>query len=119
MCQIEELSIQLEYDIRQGDKSLVLERFSHAEQQGCAKGGRRNVIASIIAGRDDSSNTEDNERDSFKRETERGKTQEKDIEVWAKKDGCWYNNTVQTGEQIKHIAYKHYLYLSQYILDSV
>ena len=69
---------------------LVYQRFSPREQHGCAEGGETNVIASILAGAEDSTDTNAQETLSeFERECQRGAKQEAVIEQWAKAVGCW------------------------------
>ena len=69
---------------------LVYQRFSPREQHGCATGGNANVIASLLAGAEDSTNTESSKTLSeFQRECQLGKKQETAIEQWAKAIGCW------------------------------
>ena len=72
---------------------IVYKRFSPAEQHGCAEGGANNVIASILAGTEIETDKLSAPEGSFKREQQRGETQAHRIELWAKKTGCWINNT--------------------------
>lgn len=81
---------QLANDISNG--RLLFERFSPQEQRGFRQGGRKNVIASLLAGRSNSASPAYQERDDFKRERQLGAAQEKRIEEWSKQDGCWYDN---------------------------
>lgn len=81
---------QLANDISNG--KLLFERFSPQEQRGFTKGGRRHVVASLLAGRSNSASPAYQERDDFKRERQLGAAQEKRIEEWSKQDGCWYDN---------------------------
>ena len=92
---------------------LVYQRFSPREQRGCAAGGEANVIASLLAGAEDSADsdatqalsdiererqrTEQREPSSSlewpsrdgRRQSQRGAKQEAAIEQWAKAVGCW------------------------------
>ena len=92
---------------------LVYQRFSPREQHGCAAGGTTNVIASLLAGAEDSADsdatqalsdiererqrTEQREPSSSlewpsrdgRRQSQRGAKQEAAIEQWAKAVGCW------------------------------
>jgi len=56
-------------------KRLVYQRFSSAEQYGCAAGGSTNVIASILAGAEIAANRRIGAPLDFKEECERGKAQ--------------------------------------------
>ena len=94
---------QLAKDIIYG--RLLFERFSPQEQRGFAKGGRRHVIASLLAARSNCTSTAYQEQDDFKRECKLGAAQEKLIEQWSLSDNCWYANAdnllqEQFGEQI-------------------
>lgn len=64
---------QLANDISNG--RLLFERFSPQEQRGFTKGGRRHVIASLLAGRSNSASPAYQERDDFKRERQLGAAQ--------------------------------------------
>jgi len=69
---------------------LVYQRFSPREQHGCAAGGTTNVIASLLAGAEDSTDTDVAQALSeFERERQQGAKQEATIERWAKATGCW------------------------------
>ena len=71
-------------------KQLVYQRFSSAEQYGCAAGGSTNVIASLLAGAEIAANCGNSQSfSSFKAELECGAKQEKYIEEWAKVCSCW------------------------------
>ncbi len=70
---------------------LVYQRFSPAEQHGCAAGGPAHVVASLLAGANVAANRLVSEPLSFKEECERGKAQEIIIETWAKKVNCWFD----------------------------
>ena len=72
---------------------ILYKRFSPSEQLGCVKGGAIHVIASLLAGAKVSPNQLSAPEHSFKREQQLGKIQEKRIESWAKKRGCWVENT--------------------------
>lgn len=85
---------------------LLYQRFSPAEQYGCAAGGHVHVIASLLAGAKIGTDTgAEEEDDDFKRQCERGETQARTIELWAKRAGCWTDNIEESltsllGEQI-------------------
>ena len=85
---------------------LVYQRFSPREQYGCSAGGETNVIASLLAGAENSSDTNVKETLSeFQRERQQGAKQEFAIEQWAKASGCWIENVNNTlihsfGEEI-------------------
>ena len=87
-------------------RRLVYQRFSPREQYGCSAGGEANVIASLLAGAEDSSDSDVKETLSeFPREREQGAKQEAVIEQWAKVSGCWVENVNSTlthsfGEEI-------------------
>jgi hypothetical protein len=69
---------------------LVYQRFSPREQYGCSAGGEANVIASLLAGAENSSDSDVKETLSeFQRERQLGTKQEAVIEQWAKVSGCW------------------------------
>ena len=69
---------------------LVYQRFSPREQHGCSAGGEANVIASLLAGAENSSDSDVKETLSeFQRERQLGTKQEAVIEQWAKVSGCW------------------------------
>ena len=72
---------------------LVYKRFSPSEQLGCVKGGTIHVIASLLAGAEVGTDQLTAPEHSFKREQQLGKVQEKRIESWAKKTGCWVDDT--------------------------
>ena len=71
---------------------LVYQRFSPAEQHGCAAGGPAHVVASLLAGANVAANSIVSEPLSFKEECERGKAQEIIIETWARKVNCWFDD---------------------------
>ena len=85
---------------------LVYQRFSPREQYGCSAGGETNVIASLLAGAENSTDTNVKETLSeFQRERQQGAKQEFAIEQWAKASGCWIENVNNTliqsfGEEI-------------------
>jgi len=69
---------------------LVYQRFSPLEQRGCAAGGETHVIASLLAGAEDSSDSDYSSTfNDFQRECQRGAQQENYIERWARAVGCW------------------------------
>ena len=72
---------------------ILYKRFSPSEQLGCVKGGTIHVIASLLAGAEVGANKLTAPEHSFKREQQLGKVQEKRIESWAKKTGCWVDDT--------------------------
>ena len=72
---------------------ILYKRFSPSEQLGCIKGGTIHVIASLLAGAEVGANQLTAPEHSFKRELQLGKIQEKRIESWAKKAGCWVDDT--------------------------
>ena len=85
---------------------LVYQRFSSQEQHGCAAGGTANVIASLLAGAEIGSNSQNQGALSdYQRECQLGAQQETAIEQWAKRVGVWIDNvdeslTNSLGEQI-------------------
>ena len=72
---------------------ILYKRFSPSEQLGCVKGGTIHVIASLLAGAEVGTDQLTAPEHSFKREQQLGKVQEKRIESWAKKTGCWVDDT--------------------------
>ena len=96
---------------------LVYQRFSPREQYGCSAGGETNVIASLLAGAEDCSDTDVKEAISdYQRECQLGAQQEAAIEQWAKVSGCWIENVNDTlvhsfGEEIAEggeaVVYDH------------
>jgi hypothetical protein len=67
---------------------LVYQRFSPQEQHGCATGGATNVIASLLAGAETGSDSQDSSTLSdYQRECKLGAQQEGVIERWAKAVG--------------------------------
>lgn len=72
---------------------ILYKRFSPSEQLGCVKGGTIHVIASLLAGAEVGTDQLTAPEHSFKREHQLGKVQEKRIESWAKKTGCWVDDT--------------------------
>ena len=85
---------------------LVYQRFSPREQHGCSAGGEANVIASLLAGAENCSDTNVKETLSeFQRERQLGAKQEAVIEQWAKVSNCWIDNVDESlhtsfGEEI-------------------
>lgn len=76
----------------------VLERFYindfHRQSSLAALGGGTiHVIASLLAGAEVGTDQLTAPEHSFKREQQLGKVQEKRIESWAKKTGCWVDDT--------------------------
>jgi len=69
---------------------LVYQRFSSREQHGCSAGGAANVIATILAGAEDRTDSNASSFfNEFQRERQRAAQQEATIEQWAKAVGCW------------------------------
>ena len=69
---------------------LVYQRFSPPEQQGCAAGGATNVIASLLAGAEVSTNRGGQTTfNDFQAERQCAAQQETVIEQWAKRVGLW------------------------------
>ena len=69
---------------------LVYQRFSPQEQYGCSAGGTTNVIASLLAGAEAGSDSENQAAfDDYQRECQLGAQQEAVIEKWAKAVGLW------------------------------
>lgn len=84
---------------------LVYQRFSPAEQHGCATGGSTHVIASLLAAAEIESDQLSAPVGSFQREQQCGAAQAARIEQWARKTGCWIDNVdeqlaLTLGEQI-------------------
>lgn len=85
---------------------LVYQRFSPQEQHGCAAGGTTNVIASLLAGAEAGSDSQNQGALSdYQRECQLGTQQEKVIEKWAKAVGLWTESVedslpLSLGEQI-------------------
>ena len=73
-------------------QQLVYMRFSSFEQHGCAAGGIANVIATLLAGANVGTDTNDSFLNDFERECQCGKTREQRIEQWAKKARCWMDD---------------------------
>ncbi len=74
---------------------LVYQRFSPREQHGCAAGGEANVIASLLAGAEDSADSDATQALSdIERERQRGAKQEAAIEQWAKAESCSFSRTI-------------------------
>ena len=96
---------------------LVYQRFSPQEQYGCTTGGATNVIASLLAGAEVSTNRGGQATFSdFQRERECATRQEVVIEQWAKKVGIWTDHVESTlpqslGKQIAEggeaVVYDH------------
>lgn len=71
------------------DGRLVYKRFSPLEQHGCSEGGAAHVIASLLAGAEDSTDTDACSISDFKREFQQGEKQDSVIEAWAKRVNLW------------------------------
>ena len=69
---------------------LVYQRFSPQEQHGCSAGGTTNVIASLLAGAEAGTDSQ-NQRalSDYQSECQLGAQQEAVIELWAKAVGLW------------------------------
>ena len=103
---------------------LVYKRFSPAEQYGCAEGGATNVIASLLAGADDTANRGVQKPLTFKEEVQRGKAQESIIENWARSVQCWYDDvdtylTKLLGSQLAEGGEAHVFQYGYNILKSI
>ena len=85
---------------------MVCQRFSPQEQHGCAAGGATNVIASLLAGAEAGSDSQDSSALSdYQRECQLGAQQESVIEQWTKAVGVWTDGVDEQlpkvlGEQI-------------------
>ncbi len=88
----EGLNILERYAEQFANGQLLFKRFSPQEQHGCAAGGPSNVIATILAGRENSPDNVAEKLSDFKRELKRGAEQAEVIENWAKATGCWIDN---------------------------
>lgn len=71
----------------------AFKRFSPQEQYGCAAGGPTHVIASILSGAKNMSDSADEEISDIKREFKYAAKQTEIIESWAKRVGVWFCNT--------------------------
>ena len=71
---------------------LLYQRFSPAEQHGCSAGGHAHVVASLLAGAKNSTDSVFEGDSDFKRQCKRGEAQALTIERWAKVSGCWIDN---------------------------
>lgn len=72
---------------------LVYQRFSQAEQHGCAAGGSSNVIASILAGAENCTDSGSQEEfEDYQDELQHGTRQAAYIERWAKAVGLWVDD---------------------------
>ena len=85
---------------------LVYQRFSPQEQHGCAAGGATNVIASMLAGAEAGSDSQNpSALSDYQRERKLGAQQESIIEQWAIGVGVWTDSVDEQlpkvlGEQI-------------------
>ena len=96
---------------------LVYQRFSPQEQHGCSAGGATNVIASLLAGAEVGTDSQDQRALSYyQRECQLGAQQETVIEHWAKAVGLWTEFVEESlpkslGEQIAEggeaVVYDH------------
>ena len=66
---------------------LLYKRFSPAEQHGCSAGGYAHVVASLLAGAKNSTDSVFEGDSDFKRQCKRGEAQALTIERWAKVSG--------------------------------
>ena len=72
---------------------LVYQRFSPQEQYGCSAGGTTNVIASLLAGAEAGTDSENQAAlNDYQRECKLGAQQEAVIEKWAKAVGLWIDS---------------------------
>lgn len=71
---------------------LLFKRFSSQEQHGCAEGGSSHVIASILAGAENSTNRVAEEDGSIKGIFQQAARQASCIEKWARKAGIWIDD---------------------------
>lgn len=74
----------------------IFKRFSPREQQGCAEGGQAHVIATIIAGAENSSDPITQGGKQLKGIFQLGAQQAALIERWARNSGMWIENLDQT-----------------------
>lgn len=87
---------------------LVFKRFSPTEQYGCTKGGSTNVIATLLAGAKNQADTDvEGNVGGVKDDFQLGAQQEKIIEQWSRKVGCWIDDvdavlTKKLGKRIAH-----------------
>jgi hypothetical protein len=96
---------------------LVYQRFSPQEQHGCSAGGTTNVIASLLAGAEAGTDSQNQGALSdYQRECQLGAQQETVIEQWAKAVGLWTECVEESlpqslGEQIAEggeaVVYDH------------
>lgn len=71
-------------------RRLVYQRFSPAEQHGCAEGGPTHVIASLLAATEAGSDQGfEGSFNDYEEQSKRGKNQESLIEQWARHTGIW------------------------------
>lgn len=75
---------------------LLLQRFSSFEQYGCTKGGLTHVIATLLAGAEDTTDYEAQGIFGFKRELQQAAKQAERIETWARKAGVWIDDVDNT-----------------------
>ena len=74
-------------------RRLVYQRLSPQEQHGCATGGHANVIASLLAGAEAGSDSQDSSALSdYERECQCGAKQENVIEQWSRAVGLWMDD---------------------------
>ena len=97
--------------------TLVYQRFSPQEQYGCSAGGTTNVIASLLAGAEAGTDSQNQGTlGDYQRECQFGAQQEAVIEQWAKAVGVWTDCVEEAlpkslGEQIAEggeaVVYDH------------
>ena len=76
---------------------LVYQRFSPQEQHGCSAGGTTNVIASLLAGAETGTDSQNQGALSdYQRECKLGAQQETVIEQWTKAVGVWTDCVEET-----------------------
>lgn len=71
---------------------FLFKRFSPQEQYGCAAGGPTHVIASILSGAENPTDSVSQGSDSFKGFLKQGARQASLIESWARKTGIWLDD---------------------------
>lgn len=101
---LQQLDIYAEQFINQ---SIVYQRFSPAEQYGCATGGSTHVIATLLAGAKAGTNQGTQcEFANFEEELKCASQQAQAIEQWARAVGCWIEDVdcYLSNELGEHIA---------------
>ena len=83
---------------------MVYQRFSPQEQHGCSAGGTTNVIASLLAGAEAGTDSENQAAlNDYQRECKLGAQQEAVIEKWAKAVGLWIDSVDELFDDYKPI----------------